>query len=194
MNRLTKEELALEFSSSIEVKQRMLADQALIAQIFSAAQLLEQVLRADGTVYCCGNGGSSCDAMHLAQELVGRYKADRRGLKAMHLTDPSTITCWSNDYNFESAYSRQVETFCSSKDVLVAISTSGSSKNILKAVEAAKVKNCPVIALTSATGSKLAELSTIAIMVPHTGASNRTQEAHIMIIHGWCEYLDRAFI
>ena len=194
MDKFTIENVRQEIALSLNVKQSMLQSEAILKSILSAAQLLEEKLRAGGTVYACGNGGSACDAMHLTEELVARYKRSRPGLRAMHFVDAAAMSCWSNDYDFLSVYSRQVETFCGLNDVLVALSTSGNSPNILKACEAARSRGCKVIGLTGANGEQLEALSDICIKVPYSAASDRIQEAHIMIIHIWCEMLDLAFL
>ncbi len=194
MEKFTIENVRQEIALSLEVKQAMLNSETILASILSAGQLLQQKLTAGGTVYACGNGGSACDAMHLTEELVARYKRARPGLRAMHFLDAAAMSCWANDYDFSTGYSRQVETFCGEKDVLVAISTSGKSPNIVKACEAAKTRGCKVIGLTGAMGEQLEALSDICIKVPYSAASDRIQEAHIMVIHIWCELLDLAFL
>jgi D-sedoheptulose 7-phosphate isomerase len=176
-------------SQSIETKEIFLRDAKNIESVEKAAQLMIDVVKNNRTIYACGNGGSACDAMHLCEELVARYKRDRPGIKAMHLADPATLTCWANDYDFEGVYKRQIETFAEKGDLLVAISTTGNSKNVLNAAQAAHVKGARVIALTSTQGDKLAQLSDIAIRVP-AKTSDRIQEMHITIIHIWCELIE----
>jgi D-sedoheptulose 7-phosphate isomerase len=176
-------------SEAIETKKAFLANQAAIAAVAEAVTLLQKVSSQGGTIYTCGNGGSSCDAMHLTQELVARFKRTRPGIRAMHLQDPSVMSCWANDYEFDSAYARQVETFCGSKDCLVAISTSGNSKNICAAAKAATAAGCPVIGLTGKDGGELKKLAEPCIIVP-SNATERIQEVHITIIHMWCELLE----
>jgi D-sedoheptulose 7-phosphate isomerase len=174
---------------SSAVKAEIARNADLCGMIGRAAEAMIKCAREGGTVYSCGNGGSACDAMHLAEELVARYKRERPGIRAMHLMDPGTLTCWSNDYDFSGTFERQVQTFCTSKDVLVAFSTSGNSENILKAVEAARKAGTPVIGLTGKGGGKMAPLCTMPLVIPAT-ETERIQEAHITIVHILCELLE----
>jgi D-sedoheptulose 7-phosphate isomerase len=131
----------------------------------------------------CGNGGSLCDAQHFAEELSGRYRQDRRALAAIALTEASHMTCVANDFGFEFVFSRFVEALGRPGDVLLAISTSGNSPNILRAAEAARALGIKVISLTGKDGGKLASLSDVEIRVPHFGFADRIQEVHIKVIH-----------
>lgn len=185
-------EITTILSESASLKASLSKDATFITTLSTAATRLAECAKAGGTIYACGNGGSSCDAMHLCEELVARYKRDRPGIKALHFSDPGVLTCWGNDISFEDAFARYAETFCSSKDVLVAISTSGNSKNVLKAVEAARAKGTFIIGLTGKDGGKLAGTADIAIVVP-SSATERIQEVHITCIHIWCELLETQF-
>lgn len=176
-------------SDSASLKATLAKDAGFNAALVASAQRLADCAKKGGTIYACGNGGSSCDAMHLCEELVARYKRNRPGIKAMHFMDPGVLSCWGNDFSFDSAFARYAETFCSSQDVLVAISTSGNSKNVLAAVEAAKAKGTFVIGLTGKDGGKLATRSDIAIVVP-SQTTERIQEVHITCIHIWCELME----
>jgi len=176
-------------SDSASLKATLAKDAGFNAALAASAQRLADCAKKSGTIYACGNGGSSCDAMHLCEELVARYKRNRPGIKAMHFMDPGVLSCWGNDFSFDSAFARYAETFCTSQDVLVAISTSGNSKNILAAVEAAKAKGTFVIGLTGKDGGSLASLSDIAIVVP-SQTTERIQEVHITCIHIWCELME----
>jgi D-sedoheptulose 7-phosphate isomerase len=155
------------------------------------AAKVTDAFRAGNRLYACGNGGSACDAMHLVEELVARYKRDRPGLPAHHLLDAPTLTCWSNDYDFESAFARQAETLIRPGDVLVALSTSGNSRNVLLAVEAANARGALTIGLTGRDGGHMPELCGETLIVP-AQATERIQEAHITIIHLLCELVERA--
>ncbi len=177
-------------SESIQTKEKLLKDPAAVQRIADGAELLLQTIKAGGTIFSCGNGGSTCDAMHLTEELVARYKRERPGIKAMHLMDPSVLTCWSNDYSFQSVFARQIETFGSEKDCLVALSTSGTSKNIIAAAEAAKQKSMKCIGLSGDTGGTLKALCNVMLTVP-AKTSDRIQEVHITVIHMWCEIIER---
>lgn len=176
---------ALDESARVKREMREMAP-----RIHRAAVRLADAFRAGKRLYACGNGGSACDAMHLVEELVARYKRDRPGLPAHHLMDAPTLTCWSNDYDFASAFRRQVEALARPGDVLVAISTSGNSPNVLQAVEAACAGGVVVIGLTGRDGGRMREMCDEALVVP-AQATERIQEAHITIIHLLCELLER---
>jgi D-sedoheptulose 7-phosphate isomerase len=129
--------------------------------------------------------------MHFTEELVARYKRERPGIKAAHFHDPSVITCWSNDYTFETVFERQARTFCGPLDTLVGISTSGNSANVIRAVNAAKEKGTTTIGLLGKDGGKLATLCDIPLVVP-SNATERIQEVHITFVHIFCELLESA--
>ena len=141
-------------------------------------------LKNGGKILTCGNGGSLCDAQHFAEELSGRYRQDRPALAAIALTDASHMSCVANDYGFEFVFSRFVQALGRPADVLLAISTSGNSPNILRAAEAAKAAGMTVVSLTGKDGGQLAALSDVEIRVPHFGFADRIQEVHIKVIHG----------
>jgi len=180
------------FDQSIQVKQAARSDLALVAAVATSAKLLADCAKNGGTIYSCGNGGSACDSMHLSEELVARYKRNRPGIKALHFQDSAVLTCWGNDFSFEEAFGRYAETFCSPGDVLVAISTSGNSKNVLHAARSARAKGSKVIALTGKDGGELAKLSDIALIAP-ASQTERIQELHITIIHIWLELMETEF-
>ncbi|MBN8550872.1 MAG: SIS domain-containing protein [Deltaproteobacteria bacterium] len=175
--------------ASASLKSSLASNEGFLKNIEASAQQLSKTAKAGGIIYACGNGGSACDAAHLAEELVARFKRERPGIKAMHFADPGTLTCWANDYEYASAYERQVKTFCSKGDTLVAISTSGNSENILRAAKAAKAAGAAVIGLTGKDGGKLAGLCDYALVVP-AKETERIQEVHITVIHIWCELLE----
>lgn len=159
--------------------------------IAACARLIIQTFDSGNKVLICGNGGSAADAQHLAAEFVGRYEAERRGLPAIALTtDTSALTALSNDYGFERVFARQVEALAVEGDLLIAISTSGDSPNIIAATMAARTAGCKVIAMTGEKGTKLASLSDMCVKVPSPRTA-RIQEAHITIAHIWCELLDQ---
>jgi D-sedoheptulose 7-phosphate isomerase len=136
-----------------------------------------------GKIISCGNGGSMCDAMHFAEELSGRFRDNRRALAAISISDPSHLSCVSNDYGYDFVFSRFIEGLGQENDVLLGISTSGNSKNVILAVEAAKAKGMKTIVLTGKDGGKLAGLSDIEIRAPHSNFADRAQEIHIKVIH-----------
>ncbi|MFM1848028.1 MAG: hypothetical protein RL417_1502 [Pseudomonadota bacterium] len=181
--------IATLLSESAALKAKAAGDKPLCAAIERAAAQLVKTITSGGTVFSCGNGGSTCDAMHFTEELVARYKRERPGIKAMHLHDPSTLTCWSNDYSFETAFARQVETFCGANDTVVGFSTSGNSANVIAAVEAAKKRGAATIGMLGKDGGKLAKLCDIPLIVP-SSATERIQEVHITIVHIFCELIE----
>lgn len=172
-----------ELNEAAELLQKFLSNKANIANIEKAIKIIVPALKKGGKIISCGNGGSACDAMHLAEELSGKYREDRDPIPAMSITDPGYITCTANDFGYNHVFSRYVKGFGNKGDILVAISTSGNSENVLKAAEAAKQKSMKVIGLTGNNGGKLAELCDVHINVPHNGYADRTQEVHIKIIH-----------
>jgi D-sedoheptulose 7-phosphate isomerase len=172
---------------SARVKQALVEQAPLIHRL---AERIAGSFRAGGRLYACGNGGSACDAMHLVEELVARYKRDRPGLPAHHLMDAATLTCWSNDYEFATAFRRQVEAMVRPGDVLVAISTSGSSANIVATVEPARERGALTIGLTGKDGGELRGLCDEVLVVP-SSATERIQEGHITVIHLLCELVER---
>lgn len=177
-------------TDSAEIKLALARDEAVVSQIVAASELLLKVVERGGTIYVCGNGGSACDGMHFVEELVARYKRERPGIKAQHLMDPAVLTCWGNDYSFESVFARQVQTLCNERDVLVVLSTSGNSKNILAAVKTAYEVGCPVIALSGRTGGALAKMPVEAMINIPADTTDRIQESHITLIHIFCEILE----
>jgi D-sedoheptulose 7-phosphate isomerase len=161
-----------------------------LADIDAAGRFICESLRAGNKILLCGNGGSAADAQHIAAELVGRYERQRKPFPAVSLTtDTSALTALSNDYGYEEVFARQVEALAVAGDVLIAISTSGRSANIVKAAEKARVIGCKAIALTGCSGEPLASHCDLAIVVPSERTS-RVQEAHITIGHLWCEMVD----
>jgi D-sedoheptulose 7-phosphate isomerase len=174
-----------------ESAQVTLALREQAADILRVAELLTNSFRSGKRLYACGNGGSACDAMHMVEELVARYKRERPGLPAHHLMDGPTLTCWSNDYDFDSVFERQVQTLVSPGDVLLVISTSGSSANIVRAAKAGLARGARVVGLSGRDGGRLRELCDECLVVP-SHATERIQEAHITIIHMLCEHIELA--
>jgi len=151
--------------------------------IEGAALILSESIRQGGKIISCGNGGSMTDAMHFAEELSGVFREKRKALPALSISDPSHITCTANDYGFDAVFSRFVEGVGRSEDVLLAISTSGNSMNIIKAVESAREKGMKVVGLTGKTGGLLAGMVDQEIRVKGRQHSDRIQEVHIKILH-----------
>ena len=176
---------------SIAVKQSILADNAFLQKIERTAQILCNTFHNDGKVLFCGNGGSAADAQHLAAELSGRFYSDRPPLyaEALHV-NTSYVTAVANDYGYDAIFSRMVQAAGRPGDVLVALSTTGNSPNILKAIEMAKEKGMTIICLTGATGGKMASLCEVLLNVPSTDTP-RIQEAHILIGHIICQWVEQ---
>ena len=175
--------IAAQLDEAARVLAAFRADEQNLAALDEAAQLLVNSFRAGGKVLTCGNGGSHCDAMHFAEELSGRFRDDRPALPAIAISDPSHLSCVGNDYGFEFVFSRYVEAVGRPGDVLLGISTSGNSANVLRAIEAARAKQMHVITLTGKNGGKMDGLADVDIRVPHHGYADRIQEVHIKIIH-----------
>ena len=163
--------------------EEFMSSPSALDQIEKAAQICVEALRDGNKIISCGNGGSLCDATHFAEELTGRYRDSRCPLPAIAINDPAYMTCVGNDFGFQNVFSRYVEGVGSKGDVLLAISTSGNSQNILDAVAKAQQKGMKVISLTSLGENKLAPLSDVAICTPRTAHSDRIQEIHIKVIH-----------
>ncbi|HEX8428904.1 D-sedoheptulose 7-phosphate isomerase [Hymenobacter sp.] len=165
------------------VLDRFVNEPANLVAIEQAARLMADSLQRGGKLLSCGNGGSLCDAQHFAEELSGRYRHDRPALGAIALTEASHMSCVANDYGYDHVFSRYVEAIGRPGDVLLAISTSGNSANILRAAETAKTTGIQVVGLTGKDGGQLATLCDIEIRAPHTGYADRIQEIHIKAIH-----------
>ena len=184
-----REVVIRELEESANIK-RMMA-QSLADVIVNAAQMILKAYQDGGKVLLIGNGGSAADAQHIAAELIGRFKLERRGLPAIALTtNTSIVTALANDYGYDTIFSRQLEALANDKDVLIAITTSGTSPNILEAVKTAHSKGVTVIGLTGEAGSKLKDKADLTIMVPSDNTA-RIQEAHITIGHIICRLVEK---
>ncbi|OIV47729.1 phosphoheptose isomerase [Sodalis sp. TME1] len=172
-----------ELNEALQTLQNFLSDEHHIQSIEDAAKLIADTFKAGGKVLSCGNGGSHCDAMHFSEELTGRYRENRPGYPAIAISDPSHLSCVSNDFGYEQVFSRYVEAVGNRGDVLVGISTSGNSANIIRAIDAARAKGMRVIVLTGKEGGKMAGSADVEIRVPHFGYADRIQEIHIKAIH-----------
>jgi D-sedoheptulose 7-phosphate isomerase len=175
--------ISAELQQAAEVLQKFITDPANLEQIEKAANAIAESIRQGGKVISCGNGGSHCDAMHFAEELTGKYREPRKAIPAICISDPSHISCVSNDYGYEFVFSRYLEALGNKGDVLLGISTSGNSANIIRAAQTARDKGMKVIILSGKDGGKLAPLADIELRVPHFGYADRIQEVHIKIIH-----------
>ncbi len=179
LNKLIKEEL----NEAEKLLNKIINQPAMINNINQAASLMAEAVKKNGKIISCGNGGSHCDAMHFAEELTGRYRDDRPPIPAIAISDPSHISCVSNDYGFENIFSRFIDAMGQPEDVLLGITTSGNSPNIINAVKSANRKGMTTIILSGNDGGRVAEISNINIIVPFSGYSDRIQEIHIKIIH-----------
>ncbi len=178
------------FSEAAELLHVFLSDDKNINKIADAANLMISSLKNGGKIISCGNGGSMCDAMHFAEELSGRFRDDRNALAAISISDPSHITCVGNDYGFDHIFSRYIDALGAKGDVLLAISTSGNSKNVLRAIESAKKKQMLVVGLTGKDGGNMATLCDVEIRAPKCQYADRAQEIHIKVIHSLIQSIE----
>ena len=170
----------------------LLANEEALSAIDAAGQLMADTIAAGGKILSCGNGGSLCDAMHFAEEMTGRYRLNRPGFAAIAISDPSHMSCVGNDYGYDEVFARYTQAVGREGDVLLAITTSGTSKNVIKAVEAAKANGMKVVGMTGRAGTPLAEMADIAIVTPSGSAyADRVQELHIKAIHLMIELVER---
>lgn len=169
----------------------LIENEATLESIAQAAHAIAESQRQGGAVYSCGNGGSLCDAMHFAEEMTGRYRQNRKPYRAAAISDVSHMACVGNDYGYEHVFSRWIEAMGTEKDVLVAITTSGMSKNIVAAAKAAKAKGMTVVALTGKAGSPITDEADIAVVTPAGRWADRVQELHIKVIHILIELIER---
>lgn len=175
--------IRVELNQAIDVLTNFVSNDENLKQIQQAAMLIANSFKQGGKVLSCGNGGSHCDAMHFAEELTGRFRDNRPSYPAIAISDVSHISCVGNDYGFDAIFSRYVEGVGQKGDVLLGISTSGNSTNVIKAIEAAKQKGMKIITLTGKDGGKMNGLADVDIRVPHFGYADRVQEIHIKVIH-----------
>ncbi len=162
-----------------------------IKAIEKAGNIMVNALENEQTIISCGNGGSMCDAMHFAEELSGKFRDERKALRAISASDPGFISCVANDYGYAHVFSRFVEAIGKPGDVLLAISTSGNSVNVVKAAEASKDNGMEVVSMTGNDGGKLAALSDVELRVPYHGYTDKIQEIHIKIIHTLILFIEK---
>lgn len=181
------------FEESLTAKKAFL-DQN-IEKILQACEAISKSIKSGGKLLICGNGGSAADAQHMAAEMIGRMLIERNPLPALALTtDTSNITAIANDYHYDAIFQKQVQGLGNKGDVLLAISTSGNSANVIKAVEAAKEKGMIVISMTGGSGGKLKDLSDVNLNVELAKNSSRIQETHIFIVHSLVDVMDRYYL
>lgn len=178
------------FTEAGKTLEKFLSEEKNLRDIYSAGNFMAEALKKGNKIISCGNGGSMCDAMHLAEELSGKFRENRKPLAAIAISDASYITCAANDYGFENVFSRFVIGNGKKGDVLFAISTSGHSKNVVNAAKAAKEKGMIVIGLTGKDGGSLAPLCHVEIRAPLTKYADRAQEIHIKVIHSLIDFIE----
>ena len=188
---MSNDRIRSHFTEAADVLQRFLTDQENIANVERLAAFISYCLKQGAKVISCGNGGSMCDAMHFAEELTGRFRNDRPPIAAISISDPGHITCVGNDHGFDQVFSRFVEAHGREGDVLLAISTSGNSPNVLRAAEMARARQMHVIGLTGKDGGALSPLCTVEVRVPHYGFADRVQEVHIKVIHALIDHIEQ---
>lgn len=178
------------FLEAQQVLANFLADDNNMLAIEQAGKIMVDSLNNGHKILSCGNGGSLCDAMHFAEELTGRYRDDRKPLAAIAMSDVSHMACVGNDYGYDFVFSRYLEAIGNTGDVLLAISTSGNSKNVLNAIEVAKRKGIKIVGLTGKDGGKMNGICDVEIRAPHTTYADRAQEIHIKCIHALIDYIE----
>ncbi len=180
------------FEDAAQTLQAFLASQDGLPSVRRFAEAAAETLENGGLLMACGNGGSMCDAMHFAEEWTGRFRSDRRPLPAIAFSDPSHLTCIANDFGYDEVFAREVLAYGKPGDLLVAISTSGNSPNVLRAAEVAREKGVTTVGLLGKGGGQLRERVDIPIVVPLAQTSDRIQEVHIKVLHIVIEAVERA--
>jgi D-sedoheptulose 7-phosphate isomerase len=175
------------------VLQAFIGNPATIPSIEAAGKMMLAALKKECKIISCGNGGSMCDAMHFAEELSGRFREHRQAYAAVSISDASHISCVANDYGYEHVFSRYVQGLGNKGDVLLVISTSGNSLNVINAIQVAKEKGMNVIGLTGKDGGEIAKLVDVEIRAPHSNYADRAQEIHIKVIHSLIQYIEENF-
>lgn len=188
-----KEHILNTLGDSHDYLHRFMSDGNNIEAIARAASVMIATLHKGNTIYSCGNGGSMSDAMHFAEELTGRYRKNRLGLSASAISDPGHISCVANDFGYEFIFSRYLEARARKGDCLLAISTSGTSRNVINAAEFAKANSMEVVSLTGEAASQLGKLASVDISAGKSAFADRVQEVHIKIIHTLIELIEREF-
>jgi D-sedoheptulose 7-phosphate isomerase len=179
------------FSEAHSVLSQFLANDKNFENIEEAGKIMVESILSGGKILSCGNGGSMCDAMHFAEELTGKYRNDRPAIAAISMSDVSHMACVGNDYGYDFVFSRYLEAIGRKGDVLLGISTSGNSKNVLNAMEVARKKGIKIIGLTGKDGGKMAGLCDVEIRAPHSQYADRAQEIHIKCIHSLIDFIER---
>lgn len=184
------EQIKANFLEAQEALQAFIANEDNWAAIEKAGNLMVEAINKGGKILSCGNGGSMSDAMHFAEELSGRFRDNRKALPAIAIADPTHLSCVANDFGYEYVFSRYVEGLGNKEDILLGISTSGNSANVIRAVEAAHEKGMKTIVLTGKDGGKLGSMADVEIRAPHSQYADRAQEIHIKIIHSLIHFIE----
>jgi D-sedoheptulose 7-phosphate isomerase len=179
------------FDEALSTLQAFLASPQGLPSVDEFVEAAARTLRSGGKLLACGNGGSMCDAMHFVEEWTGRFRRDRDALPAVAFSDPSQLTCIANDFGFDEVFARQVQAVGRKGDLLVAISTSGNSPNVIRAVEEARKLGITTVGLLGKGGGKLAPMVDVSIVVPRAETSDRIQEVHIKVLHIAIEAVER---
>ncbi len=189
----TKDRIRDILKESITAKAYLLYDDALLGKVEQAGRQIIAAIKKGNKVLVCGNGGSAADSQHMAAEMIGRFERERRGLPAVALTtDTSSLTALANDYDFDIVFERQVEALGRRGDVLLALSTSGRSPSVLKAVRRARKMGIRTIGLTGKDGGRLSRSADLSLVMPASNTA-RIQECHICVLHILCDIVERAF-
>jgi D-sedoheptulose 7-phosphate isomerase len=183
-----------DFNEAQKALANFLSDEKNLQNIARAASLMSDSLKQGGKIISCGNGGSMCDAMHFAEELTGRFRDDRKPIAAISISDPSHLSCVANDYGYEHVFSRYVDALGKSGDVLLAISTSGNSKNVIAAINSAKKAGMKVVGLTGKNGGQMAALCDVEIRASDSKYADRAQEIHIKVIHALIHCIESSLL
>lgn len=188
---ISTEAIRASFDDAQKTLEAFLADPANVQSVERFAQLCRETLEAGGKLMSCGNGGSMCDAMHFAEEWTGRFRGNRRALPAIAFSDPSQLTCIANDFGYDEVFARLVASYGKEGDLLVALSTSGNSPNVLRALEVARDKGVRTVGLLGKGGGKALDQVDVPIVVPLAETSDRIQEIHIKVLHITIEAVER---
>ncbi len=188
-----KDHIRSSLSEAQSALENLLANETQLANIEQAAKVLVEALENGKTIFSCGNGGSMCDAMHFAEELTGRYRKNRKGHAAVSISDPSHISCVANDFGYEYIFSRYLESHAEEGDVLLGISTSGTSKNVVQAAKVAREMGVHAIILSGREAEELQSLASVYICTKGGDFADRVQELHIKILHIFIELIERSF-
>jgi D-sedoheptulose 7-phosphate isomerase len=187
-----KDNIKKHFVDAQSVIEQFIANDSNFENIEKALSLMVDSIKNGGKILSCGNGGSMCDAMHFAEELTGKYRNDRPAIGAISMSDVSHMACVGNDYGYDFVFSRYLEAVGRKGDVLLAISTSGNSKNVINAIELAKKIGIKVVGLTGKDGGKMAQLCDVEIRAPHSEYADRAQEIHIKVIHSLIDGIEKS--